>query len=311
MAALVRGRTPAAGIILTVVGSLPDVPELPEVESVRRQLAPRLTGRRVERVWWDHHPHARFHAVSHLEGQTIESVDRRGKFLVLPLAAGPEPERLELILHLGMTGSLRFAATSPASDVPPGADPGADDLPHVRARLTLDDGASLLFRDPRRFGRLSVVTAGQYAGIVPTLATIGPEPLSTAFTVTGFAAALARTRAPVKAKLLDQRLVAGIGNIYADEALWRARIHPATRRVGSGRAERLHAAIVAVLTAAIEREGTTFRDYRMVNGASGRYAEQLEAYGRAGLPCRRCGTTLQRRIVAQRGTTFCPVCQRI
>ncbi len=285
-----------------MVASLPVVPELPEVESVRRQLAPRLTGRRVERVWSDHHPNARFHAVARLQGQTITSVGRRGKFLVLPLVSGGDPERLELILHLGMTGSLRFAATSPA--------PGEEDLPHVRARLSLDDGNILLFRDPRRFGRLSVVTAGQYAGIVPTLAAIGPEPLSPAFTVTGFAAALARTRAPIKAKLLDQRMVAGIGNIYADEALWRARIHPATRRVGRARAERLHAAIVSVLTAAIEREGTTFRDYQMVNGASGRYAEHLEAYGRAGLPCRRCGTILRRRIVAQRGTTFCPGCQR-
>jgi len=302
-----------------VLDTLPDVPELPEVESVRRQLAPRLTGRRVEHVWWDHHPNARFHAVACLEGRTIGSVGRRGKFLVLPLEGASGGEPLELILHLGMTGSLRFATTSPASaglpdggpDEGAGARPGEDDLSHVRARLALDDGASLLFRDPRRFGRLSVVAAGQYARIVPTLATIGPEPLSPAFTVTGFAAALGRTRAPIKAKLLDQRLVAGIGNIYADEALWRARIHPATRRVGPVRAERLHAAIVAVLTAAIEREGTTFRDYQMVNGASGRYADHLEAYGRAGLACRRCQATLQRRVVAQRGTTFCPGCQRI
>jgi formamidopyrimidine-DNA glycosylase len=287
------------------VDSLSDVPELPEVESVRRQLAPRLTGRRVEHVWWDRHPSARFHAVLRLQGQTIGSVDRRGKFLVLPLRSASDPERLELILHLGMTGSLRFAPTSSVSE-----DRSADGLSHVRARLALDDGASLVFRDPRRFGRLSVVPAGRYAEIVPTLATIGPEPLSPAFTVTDFATALARTRAPIKAKLLDQRLVAGIGNIYADEALWRARIHPATRRVGPGRAGRLHAAIVAVLTAAIDREGTTFRDYQMVNGSSGRYAEHLEAYGRAGLPCRRCQTTLQRRVIAQRGTTFCPGCQR-
>jgi len=179
------------------VDSLSDVPELPEVESVRRQLAPRLTGRRVEHVWWDRHPSARFHAVLRLQGQTIGSVDRRGKFLVLPLRSASDPERLELILHLGMTGSLRFAPTSSVSE-----DRSADGLSHVRARLALDDGASLVFRDPRRFGRLSVVPAGRYAEIVPTLATIGPEPLSPAFTVTDFATALARTRAPIKAKLL-------------------------------------------------------------------------------------------------------------
>ncbi|MEX2549456.1 MAG: bifunctional DNA-formamidopyrimidine glycosylase/DNA-(apurinic or apyrimidinic site) lyase [Nitriliruptoraceae bacterium] len=286
-----------------------DVPELPEVESVRRQLAPRLTGRRVDHVWWDQHPRARFHAVARMQGNTIEAVTRRGKFLVLPLEATSSRDRLELILHLGMTGSLTFgsgSSTSPAAERSAG-----EDGHHVRARLALDDGSMLLFRDPRRFGRLSVVPAGAYAELVPTLATIGPEPLSPAFTVTDFATALARTRAPIKAKLLDQRLVAGIGNIYADEALWRARIHPATRRVGRDRAARLHAAILAVLTAAIEREGTTFRDYQLVNGASGRYADHLEAYGRGGLPCRRCGTTLQRRVIAQRGTTFCPRCQRV
>ncbi|MFP4312054.1 MAG: zinc finger domain-containing protein, partial [Nitriliruptoraceae bacterium] len=177
-------------------------------------------------------------------------------------------------------------------------------------RLTLDDGSILRFRDPRRFGRLSVVTAGRYAGVVPTLAVLGPEPLSAAFRVDAFAAALAATRAPVKARLLDQRLVAGVGNIYADEALWRARIHPRSRRVGPQRAAVLHAAIVAVLRAAVEREGTTFRDYEMVNGRSGRYASELDVYGKHGQPCRRCGSILRRDVVAQRGTTYCPRCQR-
>ena len=121
---------------------------------------------------------------------------------------------------------------------------------------------------------------------------------------------MARTRAPVKAVLLAQRLVAGVGNIYADEALWRARIHPGSRRVGRPRALRLHGAIREVLAAAIEREGTTFRDYQMVNGDSGRYADFLDVYGKAGLPCRRCGTTLRGAVFAQRGTTFCPRCQR-
>jgi formamidopyrimidine-DNA glycosylase len=103
--------------------------------------------------------------------------------------------------------------------------------------------------------------------------------------------------------------VAGVGNIYADESLWRARIHPASRRIGPARARRLHTALVEVLAAAVEREGTTFRDYQMVNGASGRYATFLDVYGRAGLPCPRCTTTLRRAVVAQRGTTYCPACQ--
>ncbi len=285
------------------MASLPAVPELPEVESVRRQLVPVLTGRRVEDVWWDAAPHARFHAVDDLVGRGIQRVDRRGKFLLCPLD-GPLPRR-ELVLHLGMTGSLRWDPV-PA----PAHDPDAG-LTHVRARLHLDDGSVLRFRDPRRFGRLSVVTAGDYAEVVPTLAVLGPEPLSPAFAVGPFAAALASTRAPVKARLLDQRLVAGVGNIYADEALWRARIHPSSRSVGPARAARLHTAIIEVLTAAVAREGTTFRDYEMVNGQSGRYATQLDVYGKQGQPCRRCGTVLHRIVVAQRGTTFCPRCQRV
>ena len=288
-------------------GSLRVVPELPEVESVRRQLVPLLTGRRVTSVWWDPHPNARFHAVGRLDGQRIEAVERRGKFLLCPLGPpaqdGTGERGLELILHLGMTGSLRVAPRVAVAG--PVAAPD-----HVRARVDLDDGQTLSFRDPRRFGRLSVVTAGEYGEVVPTLAHLGPEPLSPAFDPDVFAAALAATRAQVKARLLDQRLVAGVGNIYAAEALWRARIHPASRRVGRGRAHALHTAIVEVLTAAIEREGTTFRDYQMVNGSSGRYASFLDAYGQQGRPCRRCGTPLRRIVVAQRGTTYCPRCQR-
>ena len=263
--------------------------------------------RRVDDVWFDAHPHARLTDVGLVVGHRIEAVVRRGKFLLLPLVDGPVSPTtpLELVLHLGMTGSLSFVATPPAH-----ADPDVG-LAHVRARFVLDDGRTLRFRDPRRFGRVSVVPAGDYAGRIPTLHRLGPEPLSAAFDPDAFAEALARTRAPVKARLLDQRLVAGVGNIYADEALWRARIHPASRRVGRGRAHELHGHIVAILTAAVEREGTTFRDYQMVNGASGRYADHLEAYGQADLPCGRCGTTMQRTVIAGRGTTYCPSCQRV
>jgi formamidopyrimidine-DNA glycosylase len=153
------------------------------------------------------------------------------------------------------------------------------------------------------------VVAGSYEGI-PAFANLGPEPLSDDFEPARFQAALAASRAPVKVLLLSQRPVAGVGNIYADEALWLARIHPGSRRVGPARARALHAAIRSVLAGAVEREGTTFRDYRMVNGEDGRNASFLVAYGRAGTPCPRCGTALRKIVLGGRGTTFCPACQR-
>ncbi|MGI8773874.1 MAG: bifunctional DNA-formamidopyrimidine glycosylase/DNA-(apurinic or apyrimidinic site) lyase [Actinomycetota bacterium] len=266
------------------------MPELPEVESVRRQLDPELSGRRVEEVWTDPHPAMtrQFHDVDRATGRTIEQVTRRGKFLIAPLDEG-----LELILHLGMTGAFRFDL----------------DDPYVRAILYLDDGRALCFRDVRRFGRMAVVDEGDYSGL-PTLAKLGPEPLSDDFDPELFAQDLARTNSPVKPYLLSQRPVAGVGNIYADEALWQARIHPASRRVGSKRARALHGAIRDVLRASIEREGTTFRDYQMVNGESGRNVSFLIAYGRSGLPCPRCSTPLKKIVLGGRGTTFCPRCQR-
>lgn len=279
------------------------MPELPEVESVRRQLQPELAGRVVERVWFDDHPAHRFHAVADVVGQRLVEVRRRGKYLVVPLAATPTAlvdlaPGTVLVLHLGMTGSFRLV------------EPDAAPAPHVRTSWWLDDDRRLDFRDPRRFGRVSVVAPDEVADVVPTLATLGPEPLGEDFTVAAFAAGLRATTAPVKAALLGQRLVAGVGNIYADEALWRARISPRSRRVGRARAERLHAAVREVLAEAVEREGTTFRDYQMVNGESGRNAPYLRAYGQAGLPCARCGRELSHAVVAGRGTTWCRSCQR-
>jgi formamidopyrimidine-DNA glycosylase len=262
------------------------MPELPEVESVRRQLDPALRGRQIVKVWSD--VQRRFLQPERLAGHTVLAVGRRGKFLICPLDG-----RLELVMHLGMTGVLHFGL--------------ADD--YTRARLTLDDGRELVFRDVRRFGGLAVVTAGVYDAL-PTLAKLGPEPLSEEFDPDRFARQLAATRAPVKPYLLTQRPVAGVGNIYADEALWLARIHPASRRVGRRRALDLHTAIREVLEQAIAREGTTFRDYRMVNGDSGRNAGFLIAYGQAGLPCPGCGTPLKKIFLGGRGTTFCPTCQR-
>jgi formamidopyrimidine-DNA glycosylase len=266
------------------------MPELPEVESVRRQLDPELRGRRVLDVWWDPHPALprQFVDLDLLPGNVIRSVGRKGKFMIAPLDSD-----LELVMHLGMTGSLRFDVEDP----------------HVRARVHLDDGRRLTFRDARRFGRMAVVEAGIYDAI-PTLNTLGPEPLSDDFDVREFVRALRKTNAPVKTFLLSQRPVAGVGNIYADEVLWVARIHPSSRRVGAKRARALHAAIRKVLAGAVEREGTTFSDYEMVNGESGRNASFLIAYGRAGQPCPRCGGPLKKIVLGGRGTTYCPRCQR-
>jgi formamidopyrimidine-DNA glycosylase len=221
-------------------------------------------------------------------GHTIASVGRRGKFLICPLDGD-----LELIMHLGMTGAFRFDL----------------DDPYVRAFLYLDDGRALAFRDVRRFGRMAVVDRGDYHQL-PTLAMLGPEPLSDEFDPARFALALAKTRAPIKPYLLSQRPVAGVGNIYADEALWLARIHPRSKRVGVKRAVALHAALRKVLGDSIEREGTTFRDYQMVNGESGRNASFLVAYGQEGRPCPRCETPLKKIVLGGRGTTYCPHCQR-
>jgi formamidopyrimidine-DNA glycosylase len=266
------------------------MPELPEVESVRRQLEPELIGRGVDDVWTDPHPNVlrQFSNVEMLRGRTFMGVGRRGKFIIAPLDA-----RLELIMHMGMTGAFRFDYSDP----------------YVRARIWLNDGRELAFRDPRRFGRLAVVPAGNYTGI-PTLETLGPEPLSDEFDPDRFAASIRRTRAPIKPYLLTQRAVAGVGNIYADEALWRARIHPTSRRVGRLRALELHQAIRSVLSEAIEREGTTFRDYQMLDGEAGRNSSFLVAYGQAGNACPRCGTALRKTVLGGRGTTYCPRCQR-
>ena len=266
------------------------MPELPEVESVRRQLHPELAGRRIEEVWTDPHPAMprEFIDAERAMGRIVEAVERRGKFLICPLDEG-----LEMILHLGMTGAFRFDL----------------DDPYVRANLWLDDGRVLAFRDVRRFGRIAVVDKGDYSKL-PTLAMLGPEPLSDGFDPEEFAATLARSKSSIKPYLLSQRPVAGVGNIYADEALWLARINPRSRRVGKERAFALHAAIRKVLQESIEREGTTFRDYQMVNGESGRNASFLVAYGQEGRPCPRCKTPMRKIVLGGRGTTYCPRCQR-
>ncbi|HEY5014303.1 MAG TPA: bifunctional DNA-formamidopyrimidine glycosylase/DNA-(apurinic or apyrimidinic site) lyase [Acidimicrobiia bacterium] len=266
------------------------MPELPEVETIRRQLAPRVVGRTITAA--DAHPSPKFAAATDAISHRIEAVARRGKYLIARL----DRDR-ELVVHLGMTGSLRIA------------DPHAPADPYVRGAWTLDDGSVLELRDVRRFGRIAVVPAGVYDSM-PTLHALGPEPLSDDFDPAAFHHALRSSRRPVKTLLMSQRPVAGVGNIYADEALWRAGVHPASRRTSRRQSDRIHAELRTVLSDAIERGGTTLRDYRTFEGDTGRNQEYLECYGRAGRPCLRCGAVLRRSVIDQRGTTWCPQCQR-
>ncbi len=266
------------------------MPELPEVETIRRQLEPRLVGRTVVDAWA--FAAANFAEATAAIGATAESLTRRGKYLITRL----DDDR-ELIVHLGMTGRVWLARGELPHD------------PHVRARWRLDDGTTLGLSDVRRFGRVAVVPAGCYETL-PTLRSLGPEPFDPAFTPAVLRHALNRSSARVKTQLLGQRAVAGVGNIYADEALWLARIDPGARAVSPPQAVRLHAALLEALDAGIVNGGTTFRDYRAADGNKGRNQHSLRCYGRAGLPCLRCGRPLQRQLIDGRGTTWCPHCQR-
>lgn len=261
---------------------------------MRRELEPWLTGRTVVSIDLLAPLGPKYRGLEHAAGRRIEAVRRRGKFLLLPLSGG-----LELVAHLGMTGVI--AASAPA------------DAKHVRVRVQLSgaEPSVLYFIDTRRFGRFLVVERGNYDGL-PTLAALGPEPLGDDFTAELFAQALARSQVAIKTYLLSQRPVAGVGNIYADEALWRARVHPLTPAadLSFDQVSELRGALRTVLHAAIAANGTTLNDYRTVSGGLGGYVERLDVYGQAGSACPRCGAELVRAVVAGRGTTYCPDCQR-
>jgi len=271
------------------------VPELPEVETVRRQLAGPLDGRRVLEAW--SHPSAKFTPAGEVVGATFGSMGRRGKFLLLPAIDRDGRER-ELVVHLGMTGQLSRQY-----------EPADGDHPHLRAWWSLDDGSTLMFVDVRRFGRIRVVAKGDYQSI-PTLANAGPEPFDSHFDGKTFWRLLRRSRRPIKTQLLSQRPVAGVGNIYADEALWLAGINPKTRRIGRERADRLLAAIREVLDQGLANGGTTLRDYRDAAGSTGSNQHELKAYGRGSEPCKRCSDSLKSQQIDGRTTTWCPTCQR-
>jgi formamidopyrimidine-DNA glycosylase len=276
------------------------MPELPEVETVRRRLEPVLLGRRFDRVEiLDSRltrPFDPTEVAAELDSERVTALDRRGKYLVVRFESGRA-----LLIHLRMTGTLLHVVS--------GGVPEHD--PHLRAVVRLDDGSDVVYRDVRRFGTWLLAEPGEAEPYLR--ARLGREPLAQAFTSRRLGEALEGRRAPVKAAILDQRRLAGVGNIYADEALWRARIHP-QRPAGELREDELralHRGIRAALKAGIARQGATLRDYRTPNGDPGSMQHEFKVYGREGEPCERCGQPIEKIRAAGRGTWYCPGCQRL
>ncbi len=278
------------------------MPELPEVETVRRQLAPELEGRRIRRVRIHQPdivlpPRPAGGIDTHLVGARVEEVARRGKYLLLHVER-PHADRAVLQVQLRMTG--RFALGR-GLEVP-------ETLTHVAAELHLDDGRVLWYDDVRRLGGLRLLTTSEWEEVERRL---GPEPLEPEFSTSRLGRILAGSRAPIKNLLLNQSRVAGIGNIYASEALHEARIDPRrpARELRPPEVRRLHGAVRRILRRATAAAGTTVRDYRGLDGRAGGFQVRLRVYGRAGEPCPRCGEEVRRIVQAGRSTFFCSGCQ--
>jgi formamidopyrimidine-DNA glycosylase len=281
------------------------MPELPEVETIARELAPLVRDAVIADVWMDwprvvRHP-APDAFTAGLRGRTILDVGRRAKWLVLDLDGGAV-----LVIQIKMTGQLT---------VPPAAEPRD---PHVHLALRLEDGRELRLRDVRKFARVGLYRRDEAGTVLDAddarelFAGHGPEPLEAAFTLGAFRRLLRARRGRVKSLLLDQSFVAGIGNIYADEALWRARLHP-LRRADTLRPageRRLYEAIRGVLSEAIEHRGSSIDDYTAPQG-DGEMQEHLDVYQRTGQPCHRCGRPIRRIVLGARGTHYCSWCQRL
>jgi formamidopyrimidine-DNA glycosylase len=272
------------------------MPELPEVETIRRQLAPALEGRRIESVevrdprWCEPAPPEAVEDA--VRGRLIERLGRRGKYLIVALE-----DDVHLVMHLRMTGNLllRDDSQEPA---------------HLRVAIGLDSGRRLLFVDVRRFGTGDVLL-GSDALAEYFASRLGVEPLGPDFTAEALRALARGRKQPVKAFLLTQERVAGVGNIYADEALFRARIHP-LRPVGTlkrAQIEALRDAVVETLELGIDSKGASIDDYRQVDGAMGSFQDRFLVHTRAGEPCPRCGTPIEKLRAAGRGTYVCPSCQ--
>jgi len=275
------------------------MPELPEVETIRRQLAPALEGKLLHRLevldprWCEPAPPEELAAAT--AGRTVEAVRRRGKYLTLELS-----DEVHVVMHLRMTGNLLLVG--PADDDPARL--------HLRVRFEIGE-ERLLFVDVRRFGT-GVVLLGDEARDEYFASRLGVEPLGPDFTADALRALAHNRRAPVKTFLLSQERIAGVGNIYADEALYRARIHP-LRPVGTLRRPQiagLRDAVVASLEAGIDARGATIDDFRHSDGARGSFQDRFMVHLREGEPCLRCGTTIKKLRAAGRGTYVCPRCQR-
>ena len=278
------------------------VPELPEVEITRRHLEEAMAGREMTGVRTTHPRTARHNSGgpaeldSRLEGRVVLGVGRKGKFLAAPLDDGQT-----LIAHLGMSG--RFTVGDPAEEEPP----------HTHFRARLDDGSEVRFIDPRTFGFVSVFSEGEIAG--SGFSRLGPDAWETTPTVESLLEVLAKRTAPIKALLLDQVVVSGLGNIYADESLHMAGIHPLRpgREVSRAGLEGLLEAIREVLGTAIDNGGTSLDDlaYLLPDGRAGENLDRLRVYGRTDLPCLECGTPIQRLVLRGRSSHFCPRCQAL
>ena len=278
------------------------MPELPEVETVVRGLRPRLVGRTIERVEIRQSPRhglvrgniPRFRRT--LRGAVIARVGRVAKYILVDLGRpGSGGEPATWVVHLGMSGQL-YACR-----------PEAERLKHTHLVLTISSGEQLRLCDPRRFGRTMVLRANDLAAL---LARTGPDPLE--ITPEAFSAMLAGRKAPIKNLLLNQTLLGGVGNIYANEALFLAGIHPAhpAGLLTFERVSGLHGAIQQVLREAIADNGTTVADYRTAEGVPGGYQNRLRVYDRAGEPCPRCGAAIRRLVQVGRSSHYCPACQR-
>jgi len=272
------------------------MPELPEVETVVRGLREPLIGRTVQGIWYDWRNTIRTPSpddfAARIDGQTFRAIDRRAKYVLCRL------DHDILVVHLKMTGRLYVTDNAATHD--------ADRWLHFRAQL--DGGQQLRFSDARKFGFVALVR-----DLSEITTRIGPEPLEDDFTPAVLRERLAGHKKAIKATLLDQDVLAGVGNIYADEALWHAQIHPlhAANTLNDDEIARLHAAIRQALATGIEREGASISWYRKPDGTSGEAQNHFAVYDRAGQPCLRCGTTIEKTRVAQRGTHYCPSCQSL
>jgi len=281
------------------------LPELPEVETIASDLRPQLSGRRIELVQLSRDPAIRRRLVRYptatkfvgsLRGRTIKSVERRGKYLVMPL----NHDGQRFVVHLGMTGHLRVW------------EPEETPVKHTHFRALLDSGLELRYDDPRQFGRLLLGTQEELVAARAFPAKLGPEPIHGDLTEADFDRIVKSRRRPIKSALLDQSFLAGVGNIYADEACFRAGIRPSrwTHRLTPRERRALYSAVQEVLENSIAARGSSIINYVDGFGVRGGNQEKLLVYGRSGEPCVTCGTPLQGTRLAGRGTVYCRKCQR-